>query len=217
MTYFYYALPTLLTPHILHLLALGLATSSLIAGKAASRWRTFAAMLGSGLAVLGCFFITTYDWKANARATRPEEYVHFHWQVRSLSGAVIAFADAALAALMYLSSTNRFFVVPATSAERMEVALKGLEQARVRLNAVGIIRNTVARDEGLRRKTDGYWVREGQVMGQIMDEREVLDGVRNALSGRVHVATVEAEARKYAEGITALSDPPLSLQGGPVR
>ena len=98
------------------------------------------------------------------------------------------------------------FVVPPSAAERMETAMRVLENARGKLNAVGIMRNAVVRDEGVRRKAEAYWKREGQVMGEVMDEREVVEGVRNALSGRVQVDRVEEEARKYAEGITTFHE-----------
>ena len=39
-----------------------------------------------------------------------------------------------------------------------------------------------------------------------MEEREGVEGVRNALSGRIQVDLVEEEARKYAEGITAFQE-----------
>lgn len=84
--------------------------------------------------------------------------------------------------------------------------MRVLESARAKLHAVGIMRNVVVRDEGLRRKAEAYWRREGQVMGEVMDEREVVEGVRNALSGRIQVARVEEDARKYAEGITKIPD-----------
>lgn len=214
MTYFYFALPTLLLPHILHLFALGAATSSLTAGKLGNRWRTIAASLGLILAFLECYAIATYDWSSNKRAHRPEDYVHFHWRMRTFSGLAIAIADCFLALGLYLSSTNRFFIIPVTAAERMETALKTLEQARGRLNALGVLRNAASRDETLRRKTEAYWVREGEVMGQIMDEREVVEGVRSALSGRVQVATVEAEARRYADGLTSWGGQPQTGVGG---
>lgn len=98
------------------------------------------------------------------------------------------------------------FVVPPSAAERMEAALRLLENARGKSNAVGILRNAVVRDEGLRGKAEAYWRREGRVMGEVMDEREVVEGMRNALSGRVQVALVEEEARKYAEGIVAFQE-----------
>ncbi|KAL9100475.1 MAG: hypothetical protein Q9163_004148, partial [Psora crenata] len=205
-TYLYYALPSLLLPHLLHLFALGLATSNAIAGKAANRWRTTAAMAGLVVAVVECYSLAAYDWKANARALRPEEYVLFFWRMRTVRGSAICLADILLAAILYLSGTNRMFVTPLTSAERMEVALRLLEQARGKLNAVGILRNAVVRDEGLRRRTDAYWVNEGKIMGEVMDEREVIEGVRSALSSRVQMARVEEDARRFAEGITGWPD-----------
>ena len=119
-----------------------------------------------------------------------------------MRGIMVALADMLVAGLLWLSSTNRMFVVPPSAAERMETAMRVLENARGKLHAVGIMRNVVVRDEGLRRRAEAYWRKEGQVMGEVMDEREVVEGVRNALSGRIQVARVEEEARKYAEGIT---------------
>ncbi len=44
------------------------------------------------------------------------------------------------------------------------------------------------------------------MMGEVMDEREVVEGVRSALSDRIQVAKVEEEARMYAEGITTFQE-----------
>ena len=129
-------------------------------------------------------------------------------------GIIIALADVLVAGLLWLSSTNRMFVVPPSAAERMETAMRVLESARAKLQAVGIMRNVVVRDEGLRRKTEAYWRKEGQVMGEVMDEREVVEGMRNALSGRIQVAKVEEDARKYAEGITSFQELQLQQQVG---
>lgn len=156
-----------------------------------------------------CGVVGNHDWKGNARALRPEEYEHFFWRMRIVRGVAIAIGDALLAWLLYLSSTNRMFVVPVSNAERMETAMRVLENARGKLNAIGIMRNVVVRDEGLKRNSEAYWRREGQVMGEVMDEREVIEGVRNALSGRIQISRVDDEARKYAEGITGW------LQEGP--
>lgn len=202
MSYLYYALPAILLPHLLHAAALGLATSSALSEKYGSRWRNIAASVGIALACFECYLFGAYDWKANARAYRPEEYVHFYWRVRVWRGLVIVIADLLLASCLYLCSTNRFFVIPVTSAERMETAIRALEMSRGKLNALGVMRNVTARDEALRQRTDVYWKRERQIMGEVMDEREVVEGVKNALSGKIKVTQVEEEARKYAEGIT---------------
>lgn len=206
LTYLYYALPSIFIPHLLHIFALGLATSTAIAGKYTNRWRTVAAITGMGLAMSECYLYGSYDYKSNARIHRQDLYVHFFWRMRIYRGVVIAFADILFAGLFWLSSTNRMFVVPPSAAERMETALRMLENARGKLNAVGILRNAVVRDEGLRRRTEGYWRKEGQVMGEVMDEREVVEGVRNALEGRIQVTKVEEEAKRYAEGITGFQE-----------
>ena len=201
-TYLYYGLPSILLPHIAHLFVLGLATSNIVAGKGGNKWRFIASWIGLGVAFVEAYLFATFDWKSNARALRPEEYVLFYWRMRIFRGVCICLSDAAVAGLLYLSNTNRMFVTPPSFPERMESALKLLEQARGKLNAVGILRNAVVRDDSLRRRTEAYWIREGKVMGEVMAEREVVEGVRNALESRVQVGRIEDEARKYAEGIT---------------
>ncbi|KAL9013122.1 MAG: hypothetical protein Q9173_002165 [Seirophora scorigena] len=202
MSYFWYAVPMILFPHMLHLFALGAATSSAIGGKEGNRWRTSAVILGAGLAVTECYLTGAGDFKANARVVRPEDLNHFHWNMRIWRGIGIAVADVALAGFLWASSTNRLFVVPPTAAERVETATRILESARGRMAALGIMRNVVLRDEGLRRKVEGYWRKEGQIMSEVMIEREVVEGMRSALgSGRVNIAQVEEEARRFADGI----------------
>lgn len=94
------------------------------------------------------------------------------------------------------------FGVPVSTAERVEGVLKVMEQGRGKLAALGVVKNVVYRDEGLSERGRGYWRREKVVMGEVMDEREVVEGVRNALEGgRVKVEEVEREAGRYAEGI----------------
>lgn len=63
------------------------------------------------------------------------------------------------------------------------------------------MKNAIVRDEGLSGKSREYWRKEKMVMGEVMEDGEVVEGVRNALSGRVQVGRVEEEARRYAEGI----------------
>lgn len=202
-SYFYYALPALLLPHLLHLLVLGLATSSTVSGYEGNRWRTQAAIVGVVLALADCYIIGARDWKANARAVRAEDLDYFYWRMRTVRGRIMALVDAGFAGFLWATSTNRLFAIPPAPAERIEGVAKVLENVRGRLSAVGIVRNAVVRDEALRRKTDSYWQKEGEVMGEVMDEREVVEGVRAALeSGRVSVQKLEEEARLYAEGIS---------------
>lgn len=163
-------------------------------------------MSGAALGLAECYFVATYDFKTNARVLRPEELDHFHWRVRTYRGIAICILDAAFAGLLWASSTNRIFAVLPNVAERTETAIKGLESVRGRLAAVGILRNAIARDEELRNKADAYWRREKQVMSEVMDEREVVEGVRNAISGRINMTKIEEDASRYADGILGWQD-----------
>ena len=203
-SYTYYALPSIVLPHLLNFCALGLATSSAISGKEGSRWRTPAAIIGMVLVAAECYLFGAHDWKANARVLRPQDLDHFYWRMRIFRGLFITLVDAGLAGLFWASSTNRIFVIPISSAERLEDVTRTLENTKGKLGAVGIVRNVTVRDENLRRKAESYWRNEGEVMGEVMEEREVVEGVRSALeSGRISVTRIEEEAKLYAEGIIA--------------
>jgi hypothetical protein len=111
--------------------------------------------------------------------------------------------------LLYLSSTNRAFLNPPSTAERIEASTRILDVVRSKMSAMGILRNTINRDEELRGRSQGYWIHEGRVMGELMQEREVVDGVRNALDGRINMATITADAETYAQSVIA----PLQAAG----
>lgn len=78
-----------------------------------------------------------------------------------------------------------------------------LEATQRKLEAVGIVRNVLVRDEGLRRGAEAYWVAEGRIMGEVFEEREAVEAVNAAVgSGRVDLRGVEEEAGRYAERVT---------------
>ncbi len=161
-----------------------------------------------GLAVAECYITGARDWKANARVVRAEDLQHFFWERRVWRGVAFAVADLVFAAFLWAAGTNRWFVVPPTVGERMEAALRVLEAARARMAALGIVRNVVVRDEGMRKRGEIYWRKEGAVMAEVLEEREVVEGIRGALgSGRISVGQVEEEAKRYAEGIVGSTNP----------
>ena len=200
-------MPSILFPYVLNLFAIGLATSSAISGKEGGRWRTLGALAGSVIAVADVYLFYVHDWKANGRVLYAEQLVPFYWRMRVARGIVIALVDAGIAGLLWGSSTNRIFVVPVSSAERLETVTRVMESTRGKLGAVGIVRNVMVRNEGLRKKGEVYWQKEREFMGEVMDEREVVEGVKSALgSGRVSVQRIEDEARRYAESIIGYHD-----------
>lgn len=69
------------------------------------------------------------------------------------------------------------------------------------MNGIGIIRNATLRDKNLRQRIADYWVREGDVMGEVMETREVVDGVKNALGSRINLDLIEKDAGDFAENL----------------
>ncbi|KAI9759283.1 MAG: hypothetical protein M1835_000400 [Candelina submexicana] len=201
-SYFYYAFPSIMIPHLLHIFVLGLITSSLFSGREGNIWRTQATIAGAALALIEMYLVTSFDYKSNTRALRLNDINAFHWRLRIYRGIGMAIVDALLAWGLYLSSTNRAFVTPPTPAERLEASTRLLESTNRKLHALGITRNVFMRDDGLRAATEKYWTTEGKVMSEVFEEREVVDGVQNALA-RLDVNQITDEAGKYADSVVA--------------
>ncbi|RWA11555.1 hypothetical protein EKO27_g3532 [Xylaria grammica] len=197
-TYLYYALPSLLAPHLLNLVVLSLATSATVAGSEVARWRRIAAMTTAVLAGIDVWSVGTYNHGSNARVLRPSDLDMFFWASRTLRHAVLGVLNLAFAALIYVSSTNRLFATPVLPASRVEAVTRQLLATKSRLSAVGIIKNTSLRDEDLRTRTAAYWMHEGRLMREVMEDREVVEGVNDALANRIKIQDISRDAETYA-------------------
>ena len=201
-SYFYYALPSILYPHLLNLAALGLSTSEAVAKREGNRFRAQAAVLGCILAMGDVSMFYTFDWKANKRVKTAEALTHFFWNMRLARGLCIAIADGVFALLLWATATNRLLVAPISATERLDRIARELEFTGGKLGAIGVLRNTTVRNKSLRAIEASYWNREGLVMDEVMAEKNVLDSVRAALeSGRIDISRVEEDAKSYAEQI----------------
>lgn len=80
----------------------------------------------------------------------------------------------------------------------MEAVTRRLAATKSRLNAVGIVKNTAIRDEDLRARTQAYWQHEGRLMREVMEEREVVEGVNDALENRINIQDISRDADAYA-------------------
>lgn len=197
-SYFYYALPGLLAPHLYNLLLLSVATSTWFTGREGSKWRTPAVISSALAAALDVYLISNYNHQQNARATRLGDLDLFFWDLRVYRTVGLALINAAFAALLYLSATNRAFATPPSPAERVEGVTRALLLTKSKLNAVGIVKNTAIRDEELRRRVEAYWTHEGRLMRDVMEEREVIEGVNDALQNRINIGAITRDAESYA-------------------
>ncbi|TGO28182.1 hypothetical protein BPAE_0031g00480 [Botrytis paeoniae] len=200
-SYLLYSLVSIVIPHLFNLCVLALATSTLFIGKEANIWRGKATTLAGAIAILDIYFVIQYKHTNNATALRLEEIDHFYWNMQLYRNIALAALDGLVGWLLYLSSTNRAFLTPPATAEKIEAATRIIDQARGKLNGVALMRNTTVRDKDLRGKVNEYWVREANVMSEVLETREVVDGVRNALEGRVDLVAVQRDADAFAEAV----------------
>ncbi|KAB5582703.1 hypothetical protein GE09DRAFT_1211338 [Coniochaeta sp. 2T2.1] len=200
-SYFFYALPAILAPHLFNLAVLAFSTSATFSGREAASWRRAATLAAVTLAAADVYLVSTYPYQTNARALTLDKIDFFFWTARARRYVCLALLDFGLGCLLYLSSTNRAFVVPPTPAERVETAIRILAGAKSKLSAVGIVKNTALRDEELRGRTQAYWAHEGVVMRDVMEEREVVEGVNDALANRIDIRGIERDAETYAANV----------------
>lgn len=200
-SYLYYAVPGLLGSHIFNLLVLSVATSGLMTGPEGGKWRTPAVLVSVGVAAFDVYLMSSYNYQANSRATRLSELDMSFWASRVYRLVTFALINSGFATLLYLSSTNRAFATPPGAAERVEAVTRQLMMTKSKLNALGIVKNTAIRDEELRERMESYWMHEGRLMREAMEEREVVEGVNDALSNRINIAGISKDAETYASNI----------------
>lgn len=203
-SYLYYALPGILLPHLFNLVVLALVTSGLFTGAEGASWRRTATYTAIALAVAETYSWGAYDHKANARATRLEDLDVFFQRTRTYRLLALAFIDGVLGWLIFLSATNRAFVTPPSAAERVESAIRTVSGVRNSLSSIMVLKNTIQRDAQLREVGERYWVTEGVAMGEAMEDREVVEGVQNALEERIDLANISKDADAYAKSVVEL-------------
>lgn len=196
LSYLYYALPSLATPHLLHLLILGLVTSPLISGAEGSRWRTPAMFAGFALGAGDLYLHLSYDLNTNAASTNVKDIDFFFWRMRMLRGIAVALVDGLLGWVIWLASTNRFFLAPPSPAQRIDAASEALEAANFRSWATGNVRNTIVRDKELRDGMMRYWKEEKEVF----EDREVVNATKSALE-RIDMQALAEAAEKTSTDI----------------
>lgn len=200
-TYFYYAIPAILAPHLLNLCILSFATSTTLTGREGNKWRGTATIATAVAIILDIYLVNSYNHQANSRITRLPELDLFFWNMRIYRRIALAGVDAAFALLLFLSSTNRAFASPPSAAEQLETVTRKLMVTKAKLNALGVVKNSAIRDEELRNQSLGYWRHEGGLMREVMEERDVIEGVNDALSNRINIQTIQRDAEAYASSV----------------
>ena len=219
-SYLYYALPSLLLPHLVHLVLLGLATSPTFTSKTTSRFRFLALTCGLFIATYDVGIASSYNHKLNTAAFRLSDIDFFAWRRRVYLYVSLSIFDALFAGWIYKTATNRWWVKKVTRAERLEASVKALEAAHGKMQAVGIARNVVMRDERLRDRVRAYWEMQERVTKEIFEEEEGVAKEMQGAPGRIDMAGVAEEAARFAErivgGLQGLNLGAVGMEAGQV-
>ncbi|KAI5275041.1 hypothetical protein E4T47_01866 [Aureobasidium subglaciale] len=189
------ALPSLLKTHLMHLLFLGLATSTIIGGTSAARWRTAAILSAIAVMIADVSSVATYEHQRNARAATFGEVENFFWTRYLVSHLSICVVDAVLGLAIWASATNRAFVVPPSPALILEAQTKAFEKSLAKFRSLSAVRNVVMREAGFRNRVSDYWRQEGDIMHEVLEERDVVEAMNEVLAKMdVDGVTNEADA-----------------------
>ncbi|KAL4929578.1 uncharacterized protein BDV17DRAFT_58308 [Aspergillus undulatus] len=216
---FYYPANSMI-PHLLHMAAVGIATSASFAGREAARWRTKFTIAGLLLAAIDLYVVFMYDpVKSGSEAVRdgievPPSMFQRMAVVRPLA---LACFDTVLAGFIYVSATNRWFFAPPSQADEVDrvvaASLAALTGASSKLHAASVTRNAVVRDRVLKDRDHAYWqtvVSMGSDGGSgtplgVWEEEEVVRAMSRAMAGQggIDLAKLGVSAAEYVNGATA--------------
>jgi hypothetical protein len=199
-TYLYYALPGIAVPHLLHVFLLGIITSHFFSGKEGSRWRTYATIAGVALALVEVYTTYNYRWEENANKRMLNEVDFFAQRMRVYRHLAFAATDALLGWALYLTSTNRWLVIPPTTTEQLTQLTQQTALTHAQVSLLANLRNATVRDAELRGRQDVYWRREQEEMAAIMQEDRVRTAVTSVLA-RDGFENTRRRAQIYVESM----------------
>ncbi|KAL9048447.1 MAG: hypothetical protein Q9162_007723 [Coniocarpon cinnabarinum] len=196
ISYLVYSLPSLLTPHLAHAAVLALTTSGLFTGTGGARWRPHITLAVLAMAAGELYMVATFNISDNVKSTRWNELDFFHDNLRLYRLAAFMTIDMVLAGVKWLSATQRLFVQPPKTSERLMALLQASEGGSMRQGAAGAVLNAVARDRRLRGRWEEYW----RVEEELSTSRGVIEAERRAVE-RVDVRTINNRADQLANDV----------------
>ncbi|KAJ6000318.1 hypothetical protein N7481_000727 [Penicillium waksmanii] len=166
-TYLFFYLPfQVLLPHLVHILILLIVTSKALSGSECARWRGKFTLVASLVAFCDIYIAATHDALTGGstldRAAKNAPVSYGYYYISTLARPfVFGVFDLGCAAIIYLSSTHRFFFKQPSSSEQLDQgvssALKMLNGVQSKLHATSVTRNAIVRDRSLKQRDDAYW------------------------------------------------------------
>ncbi|KAF2864239.1 hypothetical protein K470DRAFT_261686 [Piedraia hortae CBS 480.64] len=177
---FIYALPGILTPHLLHLAIMGVVT-----GRQASRFR--------GRAVAACIALLGSELFYLHRGEGEFKF----WKGRVVRLLGFAGVDVILGGMVLLAREG--------VSERVEGVRDGMEGLVKTLRGLGCVRNTVVRSSKLRGREGEFWETETDLMRGVFENEGVVVAQKGVL-GRIDLEGVREEAGELVDSLLGRRD-----------
>ena len=204
-TFLFYALPSILLPHLVHTAVLGLVTTKRVFGsdnKAGAVWRTQATLVGVALAVSEVYYVSTYSHTPNISARSAADNVYPYWTILTYRGLAVALVDAVLGYAIYLTATGRWGGLLSDSpVEKIDAVSTALEDAIKKTSSAISLKQAVMTDADLRRQVVNFWEKEDLTRREIA-ETEGVRLARRAVERRRDWATIRTDARQRARALS---------------
>ncbi|KAF8475637.1 hypothetical protein BDZ91DRAFT_187872 [Kalaharituber pfeilii] len=203
-TFLYYSLPRILMPHLLHVILLGIVTSSAFGAslnKPARIWRTQATLAGIALAIAETWYIATYNHRDNILSRTTSDAVFPHWNLYVYRGLAIASVDGLLGYAIYLTGTGRWGnLIEDLPDEKLEEVSSMLEKSMGVINSATCMKHAAMRDPQLRAQAVRFWEIEALTGKELMEDEDVRAAIRK-LESRSDWVKTKGDAKKRARMI----------------
>jgi len=205
-TFLWYSLPSMLWPHLLHLVVLGVVTSSYFS-RFGRMFRTQATIASVALftAELWMTGVSSSGFRSNSIARSEADIQWTHWRMRVFRGVGMAVVDALLGYAIWLSATRRWRIgwdnMP---VEHLQESFDRIEKAGAFLHAGNHLKQTILRDTELRGRYVEWWAREDRAGAELMGDDEVEEVTATRLPGRLNVEQLRNEAARKSEGLMTI-------------
>jgi hypothetical protein len=205
--YLYYAIPSILAPHLLHVLIILCLTSTFFTGSEGSRWRFYGVMATASLALVEVVLVARNDWRLNTTKRLLADVDFFYWRMRTYRLLAFALLDSLLGWAVWLTSTNRWLVKPPGVSQQVEFLANTLKVPAIKMSLLSRMQAAVVSDEQLLTTGMRYWTQEPRNVAELEQEREVVDAKRLALS-RINIDKIRHEANLWVDQVWRFFQPP---------